>query len=111
MTSKERAVLKGLAMKLKPIVNIGNQGLWEGSVDAVKEALEANELLKLNVLQNCLEDTYDLADQIAEATRSEVVSVIGRKIVLYKVADKPENRKIVLKDLMRARNSAKKDRV
>ena len=50
MTSKERAVLKGLAMKLKPIVNIGNQGLWEGSVEAVKEALEANELLKLNVL-------------------------------------------------------------
>ena len=109
MTSKERAVLRGLAMKLKPILNIGNQGLWEGSVDAVQEALEANELLKINVLQNCLEDTQDLANRLAEATRSDVVSVIGRKIVLYKVADKPENRKLVLKDLMKARRSAKKD--
>lgn len=96
-------------MKLKPILNIGNQGLWEGSVDAVKEALEANELLKINVLQNCLEDTRDLADRLAEATRSDVVSVMGRKIVLYKVADKPENRKIVLREIMKAHKSPKKD--
>ena len=109
MTSKERAALRGLAMKLKPILNIGNQGLWEGSVDAVREALEANELLKINVLQNCLEDTGDLANRLAEATRSDVVSVMGRKIVLYKVADKPENRKIVLREIMKAHKSPKKD--
>ena len=109
MTSKERAALRGLAMKLKPIVNIGNQGLSLGALDAVKEALEANELLKINVLKNCLEEPYDLADQLAEGTRSEVISVIGRKITLFKVADKPENRKIVLKDLLKAKNSAKKD--
>ena len=109
MTSKERAALRGLAMKLKPIVNIGNQGLSLGALDAVKEALEANELLKINVLKNCLEEPYDLADQLSEGTRSEVVSVIGRKIVLFKVADKPENRKIVLRDLVKAQKSAKKD--
>ena len=109
MTSKERAALRGLAMKLKPIVNIGNQGLSLGALDAVKEALEANELLKINVLKNCLETPYDLADQLSEGTRSEVISVIGRKIVLFKTADKPENRKIVLRDLMKAQKSAKKD--
>ncbi|MBR3436440.1 MAG: ribosome assembly RNA-binding protein YhbY [Lachnospiraceae bacterium] len=107
MTSKERAALRGLAMKLKPILNIGNQGLTEGALDAVREALEANELLKINVLKNCMEEPYDLADQLSEGTRSEVVSVIGRKIVLFKPADKPENRKIVLKDLLKAQKSAK----
>ena len=61
------------------------------------------------MLQNCLEDTGDLADRLAEATRSDVVSVMGRKIVLYKVADKPENRKIVLREIMKARKSPKKD--
>ena len=109
MTSKERAALRGLAMKLKPMVNIGNQGLSEGALDAVREALEANELLKINVLKNCMDEPYDLADQLSQGTRSDIVSVIGRKIVLYKVADKPENRKLVLKELMKSKNSAKKD--
>ena len=94
MTSKERAALRGLAMKLKPILNIGNQGLWEGSVDAVREALEANELLKINVLKNCEDEPKELAIMISERTRSTTVQVIGRKIVLYKPdKDKP---KIVL---------------
>ena len=75
----------------------------------LREALEANELLKINVLQNCQEDTRELADQLAQETRSDVVSVMGRKIVLYKVADKPENRKIVLREIMKARKSPKKD--
>ena len=93
-------------MKLKPLVNIGNQGISEGVEDAVKEALEANELLKLNVLKNCLDEPRDLAEEIAKATRSEVVTVIGRKIVLFKVADKKENRKIDLKALLKTAGKA-----
>ena len=51
---------------------------------AVAEALAARELIKISVLQNCTDDPKELASILAERTRSQVVQVIGRKIVLYK---------------------------
>lgn len=96
MTSKERAYLKGLAMNIDPILHIGKSSLTDEIVDAVIEVLEARELIKIAVLKNCLDDPKEIAQAIAEHTRSEVVQVIGKKIVLYKQADEPEKRKIVL---------------
>ena len=63
---------------------------------AVDEALEARELVKLSVLKNCMDDGRSMADVLAERTHSEVVQVIGRKIVLYKPAKDEKKRKIVL---------------
>ena len=51
-------------------------------------------LFKISVLENASETAKDFANEIAEATGAEVVAVIGRKIVLYKMAEKPEHRKI-----------------
>lgn len=96
MTSKERAYLKGLAMNIDPILHIGKSSLTDEIVNAVIEVLEARELIKIAVLKNCLDDPKEIAQAIAENTRSEVVQVIGKKIVLYKQADEPEKRKIVL---------------
>lgn len=96
MTSKERAYLKGLAMNIDPILHIGKSSLTDEIVNAVIEVLEARELIKIAVLKNCLDDPKEIAQAIAEHTRSEVVQVIGKKIVLYKQADEPEKRKIVL---------------
>lgn len=96
MTSKQRAYLKSLAANLDPIFQIGKSGLTTEIVDAVAEALEARELIKINVLKNCLDDGAILSDALADATCSEVVQVIGKKIVLYKRARLPENRKIQL---------------
>ncbi len=84
MTSKQRAYLKGLAMKLTPILQIGKGGLSPECTASVDEALEARELIKINVLQNCLEDPGKLAEMVAGRTHSSVVQVIGRKIVLYR---------------------------
>ena len=67
-----------------------------GITDAVNEAIEANELIKVGVLKNCMDDPREIAEMLAERTRSEVVQVIGKKIVLYRQAKKPEDRKIVL---------------
>ena len=96
MTTKQRAYLKGLAMNIDPIFQIGKGGLTTEYLEGVEEALEARELIKINVLKNCLDDPKELAYAIAENTLSEVVQVIGRKIVLYREARQPEKRKIVL---------------
>lgn len=96
MTTKQRAYLKGLAMNIDPIFQLGKGGLTTEYLEGVEEALEARELIKINVLKNCLDEPKELAYAIAENTLAEVVQVIGRKIVLYREARQPEKRKIVL---------------
>ena len=96
MTSKHRAYLKGLAMKLDPIFQIGKSSLTPEVTQAVSEALEARELIKITVLKNCLDDGSSIADVLAERTHSQVVQVIGRKIVLYRPAKDEAKRKIQL---------------
>ena len=94
MTTKQRAFLKGLAMKLDCILSLGKSSLTPEFTNAVDEALEARELIKINVLKNCFDDPRGVAEVLAERTHSEVVQVIGRKIVLFR--QKKENSKIEL---------------
>ena len=94
MTTKQRAYLKGLAMTMDPIFQVGkasNPGLTE----AIAEALEARELIKISVLKNCMDDPREIAETLAERTQSQVVQVIGKKIVLYKEG-KDDKKKIQL---------------
>ena len=95
MTSKQRAYLKGLAMTMEPILQVGKSSITPEHTAAVAEALEARELIKINVLQNCLDDPREIAEVLAERTNSQVVQVIGKKIVLYKEGKK-EKKKIQL---------------
>ena len=96
MTSKQRSYLKGLAMTTEPIFRIGKSSITPEITAAIAEALEARELIKITVLKNCLDDGNAIAATLAERTHSEVVQVIGRKIVLYKPAKEEKKRKIVL---------------
>lgn len=96
MTSKQRSYLKGLAMTTEPIFQIGKSSIMPEITAAIAEALEARELIKITVLKNCLDDGNAIAATLAERTHSEVVQVIGRKIVLYKPAKEEKKRKIVL---------------
>ena len=84
MTSRQRAYLKSLAMNLTPIFQIGKASLTPENTAAIAEALEARELIKISVLQNCMDDPNELAQIVSERTHSQVVQVIGKKIVLYK---------------------------
>lgn len=95
MTSKQRAYLKSLAMNLDPIFQIGKNSLTPELTAAIQEALDARELIKISVLQNCLDDPRELAELLSERTRSQIVQVIGKKIVLYKEG-KDEKKKIIL---------------
>ena len=95
MTSKQRAYLKSLAMTMDPILQLGKGSITPEFTASVQEALQARELIKINVLQNCADDPRTLAEILAERTRAQVVQVIGKKIVLYKEG-KDEKKKIVL---------------
>lgn len=96
MTSKQRAYLKGLAMTMDPIFQIGKSSVTPEITAAIAEALDARELIKITVLKNCLDDGQSIAQVLAERTHSEVVQVIGKKIVLYKPAKDEKKRKIEL---------------
>jgi len=97
LTSKQRAYLKSLAMTEQPVVHLGKASLTEENAESINEALTARELVKVAVLKNCEDDPKEIAEAVAKMTRSEVVQVIGKKIVLYREAkDKPKEKRIKL---------------
>lgn len=84
LSSKQRAYLKSLASNLSPVFQIGKASLTPEVTNAIEECFHNNELIKITVLKNCQEEPVVLADTLAGRTRSTVVHVMGRKIVLYK---------------------------
>ncbi|MBR2532210.1 MAG: ribosome assembly RNA-binding protein YhbY [Lachnospiraceae bacterium] len=96
MTSKQRSFLKGLAMKTEPIFQVGKGSITPELTEAVREALEKRELVKLHVLKNNADDKQEIAQTLAERTGSIVVQVIGSMIVLFKYQKDAEKRKINL---------------
>ena len=95
MTTKQRAYLKGLAMTMDPIFQIGKNSMTPELTKAIYEALEARELIKVIVLKNCMDVPRTLSQTLAELTHYKVVQVIGKKIVLYREG-KNNNKKIEL---------------
>ncbi len=84
MTSKQRAYLTKLSSNIEPIFQVGKSSITPELVEAISEALEARELIKISVLKNCFDDPTEIANTVAERTRATVVRVIGKKIILYK---------------------------
>lgn len=95
MTSKQRAYLRSLAMTMDPIFQVGKSSITPEFIEAVREAVDARELIKISVLKNCMDDPREIAEVLAERTRSQVVQVVGKKITLYKEG-KNEKKKIEL---------------
>lgn len=88
LTSKQRAYLRGLASNEDTIMQIGKGGISDNLIKTVSDALEARELIKLKVLENSDESPRSAAELLAQATNSEVVTVIGTKFVLYRESEK-----------------------
>lgn len=84
LTSKQRSYLSKLAHDIPDVVFIGKSGINDEVVIQIRDNLAARELIKCKVQQNCPESVRDVADKLAEATKSDVVRVIGRKFILYK---------------------------
>ena len=94
LNSKQRAYLRGLANPLEPILHLGKSGFSDTVVKQADDALTARELIKLHALETCPEEPREAAEILAEATHSEVVQIIGRRIVLYR--RNPKKPQIVL---------------
>ena len=88
LTGKQKSYLKGLSHNMQPIIQIGKNGVNEMLVKTIEDALEARELIKVSVLQNCMEDPKTLAIDIADVLNAEVVQVIGKTVIFYKQSRK-----------------------
>ena len=84
LSGKERAYLKGLANNIDPIFQIGKNGISENLINQLDDALEARELIKVNVLNNSFLESDDIARQLTKELDAEFVQSIGNKFVLYK---------------------------
>lgn len=94
LTGKQKRFLRSKAHHLQPVFQIGKNGLTDSVIEQIEEALEARELIKVNILQNCMEDKTEMAESLSERQGLEVVQVIGNIFVLYK--ESKENKQITL---------------
>lgn len=97
LTSKQRAFLKSEAHSMKPIIQIGKNGLNDQIKTSVRNALDARELIKVPLLQNTDEDIHDVAEVLEDEIGCDTVLKIGRILILYKESARKENRKISVK--------------
>lgn len=97
LTSKQRAFLKSEAHSMKPIIQIGKNGLNNQIKISVRNALDARELIKVTLLQNTDEDIHDVAEVLEDEIGCDTVLKIGRILILYKESARKENRKISVK--------------
>ncbi len=89
LNSKQRAYLRGLSNGLEPVFQVGKQELTPQFTEAINENLEKHEMIKIAVLNNCMMEPKEIADILSERTKSQIVQVIGKKIVLYRRKKKP----------------------
>jgi RNA-binding protein len=84
LTGKQRRYLRSQAHHLNPILQVGKAGVTENLVEQVRLALEAHELIKVSILQNCDEDRHEVAEQLAGGTGADLVQVLGKTVVLFR---------------------------
>jgi len=94
LNSKQRSYLMSLASKEKAMFQVGKEGITPEVCEAVSEALEAHELVKIKLLKNGYDEVKEPSRTLAERTRAELVTVIGRTAVLYRPSK--EKKRIVL---------------
>ena len=88
LTVKQKVALRSMAMNLKPIYQIGKDGITQNLIEGLSLALEAHELIKISILKTVSEPLKQIALDISAATHSELIQIIGRQVVLYKRSKK-----------------------
>ncbi len=84
LTTKQRASLRSLAQTLSPIFQVGKNGVTDALIEDLKNALEARELIKINLLNTLPDSKENIAKEIEEKTDSQIVQIVGNKLTLYK---------------------------
>ena len=94
MTSKQRAKLRSMANTMDPILFVGKEGVTDGTVKEAYDALEARELIKCVVQQNCELSAREALDELCLRLHAEPVQCIGRRFVMYR--ESSHNKRIEL---------------
>jgi len=94
LTGKQKRYLRSLAHHEKPLFQVGKNGVTESFTDQFDDILEKRELVKVSVLQNCMEDKDSIVESLISATDAELVQVMGNTIVLYR--ESKDNKEITL---------------
>lgn len=95
LKGSQRKYLRGLAHKLKPVVQIGKNGITDELITAVNEALDSHELIKVKFM-DFKEEKMALSHDINERTGSETVGMIGNIAIIYRQQSDEEKRKIIM---------------
>ena len=90
--SKMRARIRSAAQTVYAVLSLGKNVLTPEFTKSVEEYMEKHKIIKINVLKNCDADIRELGSTVAERSNSELVQIIGRKIILYKPAKEEQNR-------------------
>lgn len=88
LAGKQKRYLRGLGSTMEPVVQVGKAGIVPGVLQQAEDALEARELIKVRVLNNCLEDTREVARTLSSQTGAALVQVIGHTFLLYRPSSK-----------------------
>ena len=90
LTTKQKVFLRSLAQTEKPLFQIGKDAISDNLINTVNNAFRTHELIKITVLKNAPDDIKEIAFDLARLTKSEMIQIIGRQIVLYKRAKEPK---------------------
>ncbi len=94
MTGKQRSYLKKLAHGMKPVIQVGKDGVSPNVILQIRETIHKRELIKISFLESCPDDVKIASEKIVERAKVEFVQLIGRKLTVYK--RNPDNPTIVL---------------
>ena len=94
ISTRARSHLRSLAHGLRPVVQVGVDGLTEPVIQAIVEQLVEHELIKVKLGQGFAGERKQAARELAEATASDLTQVIGRVIVLYRPRPKDDHRNV-----------------
>ncbi len=102
LKGSDRKHLRGLAHHLKPVVQVGKQGVIENLITSVSQALDAHELIKVKFVDH-KQEREELSREIANRTESELAGLVGNIAILYRQHSDAEKRKIRLPQRARLR--------
>ena len=88
LTGKQKRYLRGIGHNLNAIFQIGKDGVHQSQVDSIDDALTAHELIKVKILESCMQSKNEIAIELSMRTKVDVVQILGRTILLYRPSEK-----------------------
>ncbi|WP_294581610.1 ribosome assembly RNA-binding protein YhbY [uncultured Thomasclavelia sp.] len=88
LTGKQKRYLRGIGHNLNAIFQIGKEGVHQSQIDGIEDALNAHELIKIKILESCLQSKNEIAIELSMRTHADVVQILGRTILLYRPSEK-----------------------